>query len=256
MRDSAPGDVQVWAINVVGLPVPAGELWAVLSAAEQQRAERFRHAADRRRSVVARGVLRMLLAEALNCVPSELEFAETEHGKPVLHGGRWRAPEFNVSHSGDWVLIALSGAGPVGVDVEEIRTVRELEAIATRYFAPAEALAIRSAPASRRLAAFFTCWTRKEAFVKALGTGMQTPLERFQVTAAEQAAALVSIEDSFEAAAEWTLLDVPPDDAYAAAVAVQAPGVRATLRLWPGTESAAEFSLRDSAQSIRTDMAS
>lgn len=236
MTPPQPGEVQIWAINVADPPRSMAALHGLLTAEEQRRADRYHRPADRRRAVVGRGVLRVLLGDSLGRPPAALKFELAEHGKPVLQGVHGGGVEFNVSHSGDWVLIALSGAPPVGIDVEQIRPIRDLDALAARYFAPDEARTIRSLPAAERTEAFFLCWTRKEAVIKAVGMGLQMDLDRFSVSLARDTLpAVISIDGSRAAAGAWTLLDAAPSAGYAAAVAVARRGVRATLRYWSGT---------------------
>jgi 4'-phosphopantetheinyl transferase len=229
----ASGEVQVWAINTTDPPLSEDALADLLTEEERRRVARFLRSEDRRRAVVSRGVLRLLLGQCHAGAPRTLEFAATEHGKPALRGA---GPEFNVSHSGDWVLIALSGAGPVGVDVEQIRQVHDLEAIAERYFAPAEARAIRALAPAERTEAFFTCWTRKEAFVKAMGLGLQAPLDRFTVSLVRDGLpAPVGLDTADETAGPWTLFDATPAAGYVAAVAVGGHDPRLTRRCWSAT---------------------
>jgi 4'-phosphopantetheinyl transferase len=158
---------------------PADALWALLHDGEKRRVERYRFEDDQRRSIVARGTLRALLGRRLQRDPRELQFITGAQGKPALRDG---ALEFNVSHSGDRIAIAVSEGGAVGVDIEEIKPrVTELSALARRYFADDEAEEVLRAPESEALRVFFSIWTAKEAVIKAIGGGLSIDLSSFSV---------------------------------------------------------------------------
>lgn len=173
-------------IEVSVVPVrasPADMLWDVLSDEERRRAERFRLEEDRRRSVVARGTLRMLLGRRLGADPRRLEFVEGAQGKPALRGGEL---DFNVSHSGDRVAIAIAAGGsPVGIDIEvEQPRMTDLVVLARRYFSAGEAREVERAAdvdADAAMRLFFTIWTAKEAVIKAVGGGLSIELASFSV---------------------------------------------------------------------------
>src|SRR5690606_34889335 len=132
-----------------------------LDPAERARAERFLHPADSSRLVLGRGIARAALGALTGIAPAALEFSENPHGKPELSGG----PAFNVSHSGDVVLVAIGSTGRIGVDVEHARALRDMESLARGTFRPEEAAAVLGAPAGKRDAAFYRVWTRKEAIL-------------------------------------------------------------------------------------------
>jgi 4'-phosphopantetheinyl transferase len=168
-------------IEVAVVPVGAAEiggLWEVLDAEERARADRYRVEDDRRRSIVARGTVRTLLGRRLGREPRDLGFVEGPQGKPALIGGEL---EFNVSHSGDRVAIAIAEGGPVGIDIEvEQPRTTDLVVLARRYFSPVEALAVENA-ADGAIPLFFTIWTAKEAVIKAVGGGLSIQLASFSV---------------------------------------------------------------------------
>jgi 4'-phosphopantetheinyl transferase len=152
-----------------------------LSPTERHRARRFRFERDRRRFIVARGRLREELAARLGVRPERVALEYGENGKPRLAG---RELHFSVSHCDDVALLAFSKDAEIGVDVEAIRPVREADAIATQFFTPAERAAYLALAPRRRLLGFLRLWTRKEAFVKALGSGFSLPLERLDLSRA------------------------------------------------------------------------
>jgi len=175
------GGVTVWQARG---PVDAATLErcrSVLSPEELRRAARFIVEPPRRHFIVARGTLRVLLGDALAIDPRALEFEYGRFGKPSLKPGTAPPIEFNVSHSGEVVLVAIGGKRPLGVDVEAVRGHRDFLRLAQRFFAPGEVARLESVPESARAAAFYRCWTRKEAYLKARGTGITLGLDTFEV---------------------------------------------------------------------------
>lgn len=228
--------VHVWCASL-DLPDPLVQsLAALLSEDELARGRTYRFARDRRRWLVRRGLLRRLLGRYLNQAPAEVRFVYGPRGKPAL-----ATPEpvaFNLSHSGDVALFAFSAGSAIrlGVDLELIRSDLAHMALAQRYFSPAEQAALQALPKSQQLAAFFRCWTRKEAFVKALGEGLSVPLDSFDVSlAASTGVGLGSPASGSESLLlAWrhpeagqtscTLLDLEPAPGFAAALAVIGAG--------------------------------
>lgn len=170
---------------------------------ECQRAGRFRLARDRRRYVVARGLLRTLLAARLGTHPRSIELRCGAHGKPCLAPGSAGDLRFNVSHTGDFALFAFSRGREVGVDVEAVLPMRDADAVARHFFSHSELRAYRALAPGAREAGFFTCWTRKEAYLKALGGGLQSPLSEF------------------DAPPGWSLSSFSPAPGHTAALAVE-----------------------------------
>lgn len=228
--------LHIWAVRVEDPPHPYGVLRELLTQEERERADRFHFEADRQRSVLGRGLLRVLLGHFLDAAPAELVFSYGEQGKPRLGGNIEGGVEFNVSHSGEWVILGLCVGRSVGVDVEQIREMTDMESLAERYFAPAEVRALRSLDVAERREAFFTCWTRKEAYVKAVGAGFSMDLDTFEVSVRPlESASLLTIDGSAQLAAEWTLWGGTPAVGYVAAAAVARGGVKVTSHFWSAT---------------------
>jgi 4'-phosphopantetheinyl transferase len=204
---------------------------ALLAPEERARADQFVHEQHRRRFTAARAALRRLLGEVLRAPADALVFETGAHGKPAL-AGRWRgALEFNVTHAHELALYAVRTDGPVGVDVEWRRAVPDCLDIARSHFAPGERAALEAVSAADRELAFFRCWTRKEAFIKATGEGLSHPLDRFEVTLAPgDPPRFLSIDGDANAAAGWSLFSLEPAPGYLAAVA--APGRLALALRW------------------------
>jgi len=224
-------ELHVWRVQF-DLEVEAPEhLYAVLSPEERERAGFFHFQKDRVRYVSTRGALRLLLARYLNLRAEDLRFETNAHGKPYLDGGDVR---FNVSHSGQVALLAFARGREVGVDVEFLRPGLIDAHIAERYFSPAEVAALQALPPEQHREAFFNCWTRKEAYIKAVGQGLSIPLDSFEVSRepGKPAALLVTRPDAQEAR-RWSMFALQLGPGYAGAVVVQGQDV--DLRCWEWT---------------------
>jgi 4'-phosphopantetheinyl transferase len=220
-----PDHVDVWATALDPAPSTQARLEHWLDADERARAARFVFPRDARRFRVARGTLREILGGYLGVAPAAVRFVYAAAGKPAVAMPEARgAVEFNVSHSGEVALYAIGGAGRIGVDVEQIRPLADLEALAERSFSAAERRALLALSPAEREPAFFACWTRKEAFIKALGDGLSYPLDAFTVSfTAGAPARFVEIRGEPATAARWTLAALDVGAGYAAAVAVDGP---------------------------------
>jgi 4'-phosphopantetheinyl transferase len=209
---------------------PSEELHALLDAEESARAARFRFAQHQMRFAHGRGLLRRVLAHATGVDAAALRFEVGEQGKPRLH--TTMAPptlDFNLSHSGAWALIGLSDGADIGVDIEVAHPVPDWAAIAARFFAAGEQAAMDALPPPLQEDAFLACWTRKEAFVKALGGGLTVALDSFEVSVdPRHPAQLLRSSDPEHPAADFYLwADRPAPDTWAAAV-VRRPEVTLT----------------------------
>ena len=221
----AAGEVQLWLMSLDEPAWPSVDLHAVLDEAERQRASRFHFEPHRQRFAHGRGLLRHLLAHATGAAPEALRFELGPQGKPRLIAPDRRARlDFNLSHSGALALLGLSDGAAIGVDVELPRPVPELQAIAERNFAPAEQRSLAALPLAEQLDAFLAVWTRKEAFIKALGGGLSIPLDSFEVSlAVHEPARLVQVADPAHPPCAFTLWSARnPQGAWSAAVVRQA----------------------------------
>jgi 4'-phosphopantetheinyl transferase len=184
---------------------------------------------------IARGTLRILLSRYLGCAAREIRFCYGNRGKPSLAG----TPrlQFNMSHSGAMALFAFTLDCAIGVDIEQIRPIQDMNDIAARFFAPDETASLMSLAASERERAFFRCWTRKEAFIKATGDGLSTPLDSFSVTLDPgDAARFVRLPADAEALGAWSVHDLVVAPDYAAAAAY--PDSARTITVVPLTHPA------------------
>lgn len=196
------------------------KLRQILSPDERERADRFHFEADRRRCVIRRGYLRLLLSGILDLPANGLQFEYDEFGKPRLISMQGRL-QFSLSYSGELILIAIAMGRAVGIDVERIRTDLDLDGIAARFFSANECKILASLAGPGRYEAFFTCWTRKEAYLKAMGVGLSLPLDQFDVSFLpdEEPRLLATRPDPTEAL-RWTLRTLEPGQHYMAALAV------------------------------------
>ncbi|MDQ6819884.1 MAG: 4'-phosphopantetheinyl transferase superfamily protein [Actinomycetota bacterium] len=214
------GEVHVWE-GCLDYPAQLVARFAgLLSADEQERAARFRFERDRSRYVVGRGQLRCLLARYLDLQPTEVRFQYGAFDKPALVGSDVR---FNLAHSGSVVLFGITRVGEIGIDVEIEDAELADERLAERFFSPAEVAVLRSVPHAERPRAFLRCWTRKEAFVKARGDGLQLALDTFDVSLdSGQPVAVLRTEWSRSEPMEWILSDLSDEAVgYIAALAIR-----------------------------------
>jgi 4'-phosphopantetheinyl transferase len=231
-RVAAPaGDaVHVWTVDLDVPCVEYGELRSLLDAAEVARADRFVFERDGRRYVVGRGMLRLLLAAYLRVPPRAIDFSYGDRGKPALRRGHG-ALEFNLSHAAGVAVYAMTGGAAIGVDVECSRRTVEFAALASRFFSAEEASELLALDPDAQRQAFFNCWTRKEAYIKAIGDGLACPLDAFSVTLQPgEPARMRSIGGDRAEARGWTLhaFEASPD--YFGAFAVRAPIREVVLR--------------------------
>lgn len=198
---------------------------AILSAEERARADLFVYPRDAVAYRTAHVWLRQILGGYVGEDPATLDFVMEGNGKPALPGG----PAFNLSHSGGWAALAVTPTARVGVDIEAHRVVEP--EVAERFFSQAERHDLASLAGDQWRDAFFHCWTRKEAFVKAVGAGLSLPLDSFDVTILTDTTPRIRRIEGGRAG-DWSLIDLPLGPGFAGAVAVEAFGqpVHLTLR--------------------------
>jgi 4'-phosphopantetheinyl transferase len=214
----AAGEIHVWAISLADSSIDA----IVLSPAERERAARFAFDKPRRTFVVTRIALRSLLGRYLNAPPQEVSIESGLNGKPRLAAGDL---QFNVAHSSDLALIAITCDGEIGVDLEELRPVGESLEIAESNFHPNELAAIRRACEADVDREFLRCWTRKEAIVKALGVGIGYPLDTFDALGSQSSDEVVDmISHGDLASCRCRVREIDPSSDYVAALATLAEG--------------------------------
>jgi 4'-phosphopantetheinyl transferase len=194
-----------------------------LSEQEIARAGRFHFERDRQHYIQGRGKLRALLSRYLGIEAGEVCLETNQHGKPQL--GREQTGshlQFNLAHSADGIVFGFCRGLAVGVDIEHIHEIADMDAVAGRFFSQQEQAEYRQLPSSQRLTGFFTCWTCKEAFIKNIGDGLYHPLDQFDVSLQpDQPARLLRVASDLQEASCWSLVSFPVWDGYLAALAVR-----------------------------------
>ena len=223
------GEVDVWALDVACPAHELPRLEAILSFDERARASRFRLDRDRSRFIRVRSGLRTLIGSYLGVHPADVAFEYGTHGKPMLGGGYESSLKFNVSHSDGVALIAISHGVEVGIDVEAIRPMADADQIAARFFSPREKAELRGLPS----ASFFTCWTRKEAYLKARGHGLAQELRAFTVTVSSGVPPVVVDHDEEGEGERWSVHDLPALPGYAAALVTRGNPLRVRYHAGP-----------------------
>ena len=216
-------EVHVWRASLHQKRQIVRALSEHLKPDERKRAHGFRFPLDREYFVVGRGVLRDILSRYLRTTPDQISFSYNDYGKPTLDGeGGDQGLRFNLSHSHGVALYVVTRERSVGVDLEFIREDFDCVEIATRFFSPSEVTTVRTLLPNLQAAAFFNCWTRKEAFIKAIGDGLSRPLDQFSVSLVpKEPACLLSIDDDSQAAARWYMKEIFPGPGFTAAVVTE-----------------------------------
>jgi 4'-phosphopantetheinyl transferase len=238
----ARGEIHVWRASLsVDQPALRG-LEPTLADEEKARAARFIFERDRDRYIAARGILRDVLAKYLRCAPQTIEFVYGPHGKPaVACATSHRAICFNLSHSHGLAVIAIGHERELGIDVELIRPEFASEAIAKRYFSATEIEELSRLPAALRSEGFFLCWTRKEAYIKAKGDGLQIPLDSFDVSLSPGRPATLSSADEPRWGIESFIPCVASEQSFAGAIVAEGKDWLARYFEWEKSSGEAEI---------------
>jgi len=217
----AAGEAHVWRATLAPGGAALARVWKLLSPDEQRRALRMRFPIHRARTIASRGALRILLGRYLDLAPEEIPIVVAQSGRPSLAGGA-RPIRFSVAHTGPLALFAFADDRGIGVDVERLRRGLPFDRLAARFFAAAEIEELGAVPEGSLPAAFFACWTRKEALFKAWGGegGLVPSLRRFAVPVAPEAERMGVTTDD---AQQWELATLHAGPGFAASLALEAP---------------------------------
>lgn len=223
------GHVDVWRLSLDAarleeeLSLRSEAQREVLATDELERASRFHFDRDRVRYVRCRTALRLLLARYLGSTAANIRFTYTTNGKPELAADQNSCRlRFNVSHSENMALIAVGVQDALGIDIEKVRPEVKTAELSERFFSARERAGLRSLPEDMRVAAFYACWARKEAFLKAIGEGLSFPLEDFSVSVEpEKEPRIEEIKGDKNAGQQWSLVDVAADPHFRSAVAFE-----------------------------------
>jgi 4'-phosphopantetheinyl transferase len=218
----AANEIHVWRIDLSGNADPPGALTNTLSEAEKARADRFLFEIDKRKFLLRRAAQRKIIAGYLRILPNAVAFSATTSGQPILADERLENFKFSLSHSGDLALLAVAQGLCIGVDVQLERAFDEMAAIVQRYFSLEEQREFFALPAADRTNAFYCGWTRKEAFLKAIGQGLAFGMNHFSVTLnPNEPARLVSGPEGHLPISHWSLYSLHPRPGFAGALAVE-----------------------------------
>lgn len=225
-------EVHVWRARLNQPAEIVKSLLEILSPDEVNRARSFYFEKDRTHFIVSHAALRKIISSYLGAEPKEIRFCFGPQGKPSLTEDCYgNGLSFNMSHAHGLALYAVTREREVGIDLEYIREDFASEEIACRFFSQREIAMLSSLPEAARAEGFFNCWTRKEAYIKAVGQGLSLPLDQFDVSLAPgEPALLLSTRENPQEASRWTLREIAPGEGYAAAVAVE--GRDWTLHCW------------------------
>ncbi len=219
-------EVHVWRASLEQPEATMQKLRQMLAADELAKAGRFHFEKDHNHFIVAHGLLRTLLGQYLHMHPGQLRFCVNDYGKPALDPSFHEQPlNFNMSHSHKLALYAFAFHRQIGIDVEYMRADVDFEGVARHSFSPVERSVLHALPVEARKQAFYNCWTRKEAYIKARGMGLSLSLDLFDVSmmSGESAALLTSREDARETG-RWRFEELMPGNGYAGALAVEGHG--------------------------------
>lgn len=231
------GEVHIWHCDLDAPAAIIPKLLEVLSAQEKQKAEKFRSLDDRSRFIVARSGLRKILGNYLGIAPQSIGFSQNRYGKPFLADDNNRL-RFNLSHSNELALIAVTIEGEIGIDLEYVNVNFEILNTAASVFSTVEMEMLRNMNLSLQTAAFFCGWTRKEAFLKALGQGFSYAPKQITVSILPEDSNVSLKTNEFQKVRSWSLRSLPVGDNYRAAIAVE--GKIETVRYWRHSETRQE----------------
>jgi 4'-phosphopantetheinyl transferase len=231
--------VHIWQASLEQPLEVVQKLETLLSEEERERAGRFRYQEHRQSFIVSRGILRNLLYRYTGILPDQIQFKYNVAGKPYLADLEPISDlSFNLSHAGLLALYAFSWGRQVGIDVENIHPMEEMDQVARRTFSSREYERFQKLSEGDRLRAFYNCWTRKEAFVKAIGDGLSFPLKELEVTFTPgKPAGIINLHGSPEHAEHWSIYDLKTWDGYAAALVVEGQDHSLTHKQWTYTQN-------------------
>lgn len=224
-------EIHIWQASLAVTSSELHQFTLTLSVDEQKRADRFRFPRDSHRFIVSRGILRALLGRYLQTPPEQLQFCYGDHGKPALTSDLANGLTFNISHSEELMLCAIARGCHVGIDLEYLRPVNNLEELTQRFFSPQEHAAIHALPEASRLRSFFQHWTCKEALLKASGDGLMN-LSAIALHIHSDTAQLISWNDAVRSVNSWSVQLFTPAPSCVAAIAADSRERSLSLRQW------------------------
>jgi 4'-phosphopantetheinyl transferase len=229
-------DIHLWRADLSLPDRSIQQFNQILSNDEKMKAERFHFEKDRKKFIIGVGILRTILGCYIGVEPCELRFCFGKHGKPGLSDAFGNKKiHFNMSHSEDLALYGFTRDHEIGLDIEFIRDIPEMDKIAEQFFSIKENDVLRSLPDNKKKEAFFNCWTRKEAFIKAIGEGLSYPLSKLAVSLTpDEPSRVLTIDEDSERASKWFMWSLRPALGFTAAFAIQGHDWRLHFWQWPG----------------------
>jgi len=222
-------EVHIWCADLELDECFQSSFLKFLSADEKARAQEFRFAEDSRNFIVARGILRSLIGKYLDINPTEISFQYSKFGKPSIAGNNFL--QFNISHSQNIALLAFTNKFNIGVDVEFVNPNIEIKDIAERFFSTNEIMNLFGLPEKEQALGFFNCWTRKEAFIKAVGEGLSFPLNNFEVSLEpNQQAKLLATHWDPKAVSKWSMHSILPGANFVGCLVIE--GLVQKVKFW------------------------
>ena len=213
-----------------------------LSSDEKERAKKFRFQGDQANYILGKSILRILVGKYLEQDPKSIEFNYNAYGKPELPDGS--GLKFNISHSGDLVLLGFNEIHPIGVDVEKIKIDFDVMEVAANYFSATELRSLRKVPHEDQKRAFYRCWTRKESFIKAKGLGVSFPLDKFSVSIdKDEEAQLIETNWEPNEKDQWQIYSFVPAKNYLAAITASSKLTEISYQFWDSDSFAGNNSI-------------
>ena len=231
-------DVHIWLASLYVTSRVSDVLHQNLSSEEDERAGRFVFTRDRRNFIVARGILRDILAKYLDCQPKQIHFDYEPYGKPRISLSEITARlEFNLSHSSGFLVLAVADGRKVGIDIERVRSLPDLEQIASHAFSSHEQKELSTFTGEEKPHGFFRCWTRKEAYLKARGDGLSIPLDTFDMSlTAHNPIRMLSNRLDPDEVSRWSFHTFIPEQSFVGALAIEGQAAVPEFRHWDSAE--------------------
>jgi 4'-phosphopantetheinyl transferase len=222
-------EAHIWRADLKANECFQSSFLKLLSPDEKNRAQKFRFAKDNRNFIIARGILRSLIGKYLEINPAEISFQYSEFGKPGIADNN--TLQFNISHSQNMALFAFTTKFNVGVDVEFVNPDIEVKDIAAKFFSTNEIMNLLALPEKQQALGFFNCWTRKEAFIKAVGEGLSFPLDKFEVSLEpNKPAKLLATDWQPDAVSKWSIYSMSPGENFVGSLAIE--GLVEKVKFW------------------------
>jgi 4'-phosphopantetheinyl transferase len=228
LRNIPPDEIHIYQTNLDKSPAEINNFKKLMSVDELQKAARFKFDIDRNNYITGRGFLRTILSQYLNTSPEDIMFSYAEKGKPYVKDIEIK---FNLSHSKNYAVYAIALNTEVGIDIEYLKNIPDAYDISERFFSEEEREELKKMNEDRISLAFLNCWTRKEAFIKAVGEGLSYPLADFSVSISPGSEpGILWIKKNINEVKEWTLYNIKTDQSYISSVAVKSTGKKIVYR--------------------------